>query len=105
MTVSRDDVLTAARTAAAFARPSESLLELRAAHPDLFVLLGEGLPFSPTPLPGGLPVHLGDRLVGGLGVSGATPDQDVELATAALSALARPEGGPPANVPPDGTGA
>lgn len=84
---------TKARTAAAFARPSESLLELRAAHPDLFVLLGEGLPFSPTPLPGGLPVRQGDRLVGGLGVSGATPDQDVELAVAALSALSRPREG------------
>lgn len=100
-----DVARTKARTAAAFVRPSESLLELRAAHPDLFVLLGEGLPFSPTPLPGGLPVQLGDRLVGGLGVSGATPDQDVELAVSALSALAPREGGPPANVPPAGTAA
>jgi uncharacterized protein GlcG (DUF336 family) len=81
---------TKARTAAAFARPSESLSELRAAHPDLFVLLGEGLPFSPTPLPGGQPVRQGDRLIGGLGVSGASPDQDVRLAEAALSAVALP---------------
>lgn len=81
---------TKARTAAAFAQPSERLLELRAAHPDLFVLLGEGLAFSPTPLPGGVPVQLDDRLVGGLGVSGARPDQDVELASAALSGLAPP---------------
>ncbi|MFM6851894.1 MAG: GlcG/HbpS family heme-binding protein [Terrabacter sp.] len=81
---------TKARTAAAFGRPSESLLELRAAHPDLFVLLGVELPFSPTPLPGGVPVQLDDRLVGGLGVSGASPAQDAQLAVAAVSALARP---------------
>lgn len=36
---------------------------------------------------GGLPVTIGDEVVGGIGVSGGTADEDVEVVTAALAAL------------------
>lgn len=38
-------------------------------------------------LPGGLPIRLGDAFLGGVGVSGATGDQDEQIAQAALDAL------------------
>ncbi|MGY3438837.1 MULTISPECIES: GlcG/HbpS family heme-binding protein [unclassified Marinovum] len=37
---------------------------------------------------GGLPVSLGGAVVGGIGVSGGSPDQDLSVAEAALTALA-----------------
>jgi glc operon protein GlcG len=48
---------------------------------DLFLLL------QLTDDPGGLPVRLHGRLVGAIGVSGGTADQDIGCATAAISAL------------------
>jgi len=41
---------------------------------------------------GGLPIRCGDRLIGGIGVSGASAAQDEECARAALSALGLSEG-------------
>lgn len=38
-------------------------------------------------LPGGLPIRFGDAFLGGVGVSGATGDQDEQIAQAALDAL------------------
>ncbi|MGI9334943.1 MAG: GlcG/HbpS family heme-binding protein [Gammaproteobacteria bacterium] len=38
--------------------------------------------------PGGLPIKAGDVLVGAIGVSGATGDQDEECAQAGLDAVA-----------------
>jgi uncharacterized protein GlcG (DUF336 family) len=40
-----------------------------------------------TLLGGGLPLRDGDTLIGGVGVSGATTEQDVEIAEAASAAL------------------
>lgn len=75
-----------ARTAAWFGRPSADLAAMRAAHPELFRLTGEQLPETPTDLPGGLPVYDDTGLVGALGVSGASPDDDVAAARAAIEA-------------------
>jgi uncharacterized protein GlcG (DUF336 family) len=85
-----DVARTKARTAAAFGRPTESLGSLKEGYPDLHDLVAEGLPFRPTALPGGLPIKRGTRVVGGLGVSGARPDEDVELAQVALAAAVDP---------------
>lgn len=41
-----------------------------------------------TLLAGGVPIEDGETVVGGLGVGGGSPDQDVEIAEAALAALA-----------------
>jgi uncharacterized protein GlcG (DUF336 family) len=37
--------------------------------------------------PGGLPISVGDRVVGGIGVAGGAPSQDLEIAQAALEAI------------------
>lgn len=82
-----------ARTAAWLRRPSADLAALRAAHPEVFRLAGEQLPETPTDLPGGLPVHDDSSLLGALGVSGASPDQDVAAALAAIQACGLRAGG------------
>ena len=44
-------------------------------------------------LGGGLPIYVGDHLVGGIGVGSGSPDQDLAVAQAALTAIAdRPKG-------------
>ncbi|MEM9144883.1 MAG: heme-binding protein [Pseudomonadota bacterium] len=40
-----------------------------------------------TGLPGGLPIRIGGALVGGIGVGSGSPDQDLEVARAALAAI------------------
>lgn len=40
-----------------------------------------------VPMGGALPLHLGDRLVGAIGVSGASEEQDCECATAGYDAI------------------
>ncbi|HLM03864.1 MAG TPA: heme-binding protein [Blastococcus sp.] len=76
-----------AATAAAFRRPTAELRELQERRPEVLELAGEQLRFRPTTLGGGLPVRLDGEVVGGIGVSGATPEQDTECASAALTAL------------------
>jgi len=40
-----------------------------------------------TTIPGGLPVQDGDEVIGGVGVSGGTPEEDVAICRAALAAV------------------
>ncbi len=58
---------------------------------DASVLLSIGLPLatggSITPIRGGLPIVADGQVVGGIGVSSGTEDQDVECAEAGLAAL------------------
>ncbi len=58
---------------------------------DASVLLSIGLPLatggSITPIRGGLPIVVDGQVVGGIGVSSGTEDQDVECAEAGLAAL------------------
>ena len=81
-----------ARSALAFGRPSADLAHLHDAYPEVLRLAGEQLPFTPTTLPGGLLVRAGESddhpVVGAVGVSGATPEDDVAAAHIALSAYA-----------------
>lgn len=70
-----------ARTAASIGAPSDNIptavgLEIAAAT--------EG---DMTRLGGGLPIYDGDHLVGGIGVGSGSPEQDKEVATAALRAI------------------
>ncbi len=77
-----------ARTAAAFRRDSAALAGLRDSYPEVLALAGDQLPFRPTTLPGGILLELGGEIVGAVGVSGATPAQDVMCAEAARDACA-----------------
>ncbi|WP_017934562.1 GlcG/HbpS family heme-binding protein [Nocardioides sp. Iso805N] len=78
-----------ARTAAWFGRPSGDLAAMRAAHPEVLRLAGAQLPEPPTDLPGGLPLYDEGGLLGALGVSGATPEEDVAAARAAIASCER----------------
>jgi len=55
---------------------------------EMIVKRAEGIQYTPRLIifPGGLPVKAGDLLIGGIGVSGATGDQDEECAKVGLEA-------------------
>lgn len=69
-----------ARTAALMGRDTADLGGLRTQYPEVFEQVSEQLPFTPTTLPGGVMSARG----GAIGVSGATPEEDLELAKNAL---------------------
>lgn len=73
-----------ARTAAAFRRPSKAFQDTVAAG-------GEGLRIlrltGAIPIEGGLPLVVGGRIVGAIGVSGVTSAQDGQIAAAGVAAL------------------
>ena len=73
-----------AETAAKFKRPSKVFQDLLAKGDNFTYLLGlEGA----MPVQGGIPIVIGGKIVGAIGVSGATGDQDSQCATAGLDAL------------------
>ena len=73
-----------ARTAAKFKRPSKVFQDLIAKGDNFTYLLGlEGA----TPVQGGLPIVVDGKIVGAVGVSGATGDQDTQCAVAGLESL------------------
>jgi glc operon protein GlcG len=71
-----------ARTAVNFKRPTKALEDMIAGGRNAFLAV-EGL----TPLQGGLPVMADGKLIGAVGVSGATSAQDEQVAQAAINAL------------------
>jgi uncharacterized protein GlcG (DUF336 family) len=76
--------LRKAETAAKFKRPSKVFQDLLAKGDNFTYLLGlEGA----MPVQGGLPIVMDGRIVGAIGVSGATGDQDTQCAQAGLEAL------------------
>ena len=74
-----------AYTAASFRTPTHQLAENNLENPARMA----SLPNVPrvTLLAGGFPIADGDAVVGGIGISGASPDQDMEIGEAALAAL------------------
>lgn len=70
-----------ARTAAAFKRPTQVFDELAKTRPAI-----TSIP-DIVPLEGGVPIMVGGQLVGAVGVSGASSQQDVQVANAGISAL------------------
>jgi uncharacterized protein GlcG (DUF336 family) len=75
-----------AYTAAVFRRTSAELGTLAESRPQFFASIAN---IGSVPLiagGGGLPIRQGGEVVGGVGASGGTPDQDVECAQAGLAA-------------------
>ncbi|MBA2597477.1 MAG: heme-binding protein [Chloroflexota bacterium] len=74
-----------AYTAASFRTPTHQLAENNLENPARMA----SLPNVPrvTLLAGGYPIVDGDVVVGGIGISGAAPDQDMEIGEAAIAAL------------------
>ena len=73
-----------ARTAAMFRRPSKEFEDNIAAG-RVAVL---GLPGA-TPIDGGLPIVVGGKIIGAVGVSGVTSPQDAQIAKAGIDGLAK----------------
>jgi glc operon protein GlcG len=72
-----------ARTAAIFRRPSRDFEEqIKNGRVASLVLPGA------TPLQGGLPLIIGEKVVGAIGVSGNTPQEDEDIAKAGAAAFA-----------------
>lgn len=80
-TGSIDVAIGKARTAAAFKRPTQVFDEMAKTRPAITSIPGI------VPLEGGVPVMVDGQLVGAVGVSGATSEQDVQVAEAGISAL------------------
>jgi uncharacterized protein GlcG (DUF336 family) len=79
--LSMKSALTKARTAASIRAPSDAIPE----HVGLAIAAAtDG---NVTRLGGGLPIFCDEHLVGGIGVGSGTPDQDKEVAQAAIDAL------------------
>src|SRR5581483_3410778 len=74
-----------AYTAAMFRRTSAEIGKLAEARPQFF---GSIVNIGSVPLVaggGGLPIRQGEELVGAVGASGGTPEQDIECAQAGLT--------------------
>lgn len=80
-----DIVQAKAYTAAAFRAPTHVLAERNQADPARLASL-TSLP-RVTLLGGGFPITQGSTVIGGIGVGGGSPQQDIEVAQAALAAL------------------
>jgi glc operon protein GlcG len=73
-----------ARTAARFKRPTKAFQDALAAGGEGLRILGlQGI----TPVEGGFPLLLDGKIVGGIGVSGATSAQDAQCAKAGADAF------------------
>ncbi len=81
---SLDIAVQKARTAARFKRPSKVLEDAVAAGRTGLLGVGDMLP-----LEGGIPVTLDGEVIGAIGVSGVTSQQDAQVAQAGLAALSR----------------
>jgi glc operon protein GlcG len=71
-----------ARTAVNFKRPTKAMEDMIAGGRTVFLAV-EGV----TPLQGGLPIIADGKLIGAVGVSGATSAQDEQVAQVAINAL------------------
>jgi glc operon protein GlcG len=71
-----------ARSAAMFRRPTRAMEDMVNKGRVSFL----GIPVA-TPITGGLPIMVGGKVIGGIGVSGVTSDQDEQVAKAGLEGL------------------
>ena len=71
-----------ARTALNFKRPTKAMEEMIAGGRTPFLAV-DGI----VPIQGGVPVAVGDAVIGAVGVSGVTSAQDEQVALAAIGAL------------------
>src|SRR5688572_23160361 len=84
--VSIDVALRKAKACASFGIPPEVLEQVLDSHPPR---VREGILSHPsaTVIRGGLPIRVDGELLGGVGVSGGSEEQDVECAAAGLAAI------------------
>jgi glc operon protein GlcG len=80
-TGSIDVAIGKARTAMAFKRPTKVFDEVAKTRPAIVTLHGA------TMLEGGLPIKVGEQVIGAIGVSGVTSQQDAQIGEAGVAAL------------------
>ncbi|HTV24138.1 MAG TPA: heme-binding protein [Polyangiaceae bacterium] len=88
---SSDVAIAKARSAAAFKRPTKAFEEAVAGGRNAILSLPGAIP-----LEGGIPIILDGKIVGALGVSGATSQQDGVCAQAGVNSVAPPAKAAPA---------
>jgi uncharacterized protein GlcG (DUF336 family) len=71
-----------ARTSALFRQPSKNYMD-RLANGETYILRLTGA----TPVAGGMPIVVGGKLIGAIGLSGGSPAQDHQVAQAGASAV------------------
>ena len=71
-----------AATAVRFKRPTKAMEDAVAGGRMVILKLGDA-----TPIEGGVPIVVGEQVIGGIGVSGGTSTQDGQVAAAGLSVL------------------
>jgi glc operon protein GlcG len=81
-TGSIDVAIGKARTSAAFKRPTKVFDDLAKTRPSVISISADAVL-----LEGGIPVMVGGQLVGAVGVSGVTSQQDAQIAQAGIDAL------------------
>ncbi len=77
-----------ARLAAAFRKPTATLLQQWADRPLYPISLNEVIPGGVTLNPGGHPIFDGDACVGAIGVGGGAPELDDAIARTTVEAVA-----------------
>jgi uncharacterized protein GlcG (DUF336 family) len=81
---SLDIAIGKARTAARFRRPTKVLEDAVAGGRTVLLAVDDAVP-----LEGGLPIVVDGRVIGAVGVSGVTSQQDAQVAQVAIDALVR----------------
>lgn len=76
-----------AMAAASFRRSTLDITNTRDQNPLLWYSLPAVVPAQALPSPGGEPIKLDGRVIGGIGVGGGSPDEDVEIARTAAAVL------------------
>jgi len=78
-------------TAAAFRMPSSDIVQFGDPSNPGFGFNTQNWNDRLTTIPGGLPIKDGDEVIGGVGVSGGTPEDDVAVCRAALATVFNPD--------------
>lgn len=76
-----------AMAAASFKRSTMEITEQKESNPLLWYSLPSVVPAQALPSPGGLPILKNDRVIGGIGIGGGSPDEDHECALAGAAVI------------------
>ena len=76
-----------AMAAASFRRSTKEITDNRDLNPLLWYSLPSVIPANALPSPGGLPLKVDGRVIGGIGIGGGSPTEDHNIALAGAAAL------------------
>jgi len=76
-----------AMAAASFKRSTMEITDNKDLNPLLWYSLPSVVPAQALPSPGGVPVWIDDRVIGGVGIGGGSPEEDNECAMVGAKAI------------------